>query len=121
MNGLFAYTLIGLIATALAPEMTEAVVPVWIWRAFVSILIVIVGYFLKKLLDDNKEINDKRDKKIEEQNEKISNLIKITTAHEVMYELWIDGLAGELQPDGGRRKSDRLAYIVKRLAEENQK
>lgn len=102
----------GLILSTLAPEIAEVLVPVWIWRAFVSILIVIVGYFLKKLLDESKEQNKNRDKKIED-------LVKLTAAHEVMYELWIDNLSDELHPEGGRRKTDKVAHIIQQLAERN--
>lgn len=121
MNGLFSYSLAGLAISTLAPEITEAVVPVWIWRAFVSILIIVVGYFLKKLLDDNKEINDKRDKKVEDLERRLADMTKLTAAHEVMFELWIENLADELQPETGRRKTDKLAFTIQRLLEEKKK
>jgi hypothetical protein len=90
-----------------------------LWRAFISLCIAIIGILLKRMLDEAKEENEKRDKHLIKHDTEVEKLIKITGAHEVMYEFWLDNLIDESPiPEGGRRKTDRLARILQKLSEE---
>lgn len=93
--------------------------PIWVWRAFVTACIGVIIWFVKRALDDAKEANTGRDKRITECDEKYARLLTITAAHEVMYELWLEELAsGGGHPEFGTRKTDQLHRIIQSLAGE---
>jgi hypothetical protein len=117
LNGLLASS-IGGISFLTILQSTDATdgIPLWLWRAFVSICIAIIGILLKRMLDEAKDENEKRDERLDNCDKKYTDLVKITAAHEVMYEYWIDTLAGDIHPDDGRRKTDKLDRVIQSIA-----
>ena len=96
--------------------------PIWLWRAVVTTCITIIIWFIKRALDAEKEANELRDKKISNCDEKYEGLVKITAAHEVMYQIWLEEIADkDPHPENGTRKSDRLHRIILQIAEANKK
>src|SRR3982751_4365997 len=95
-------------SVSLLIDSTADGLPVWVWRAFVTICLGIIVFFIKKALDDSKEANAARDRRITDCDEKYSKLLTITAAHEVMYQLWLEDLSGNVHPDFGTRKTDQL-------------
>lgn len=92
--------------------------PIWLWRGSVSILIGIIIWFIKRALDAEKEANDLRDKKLTLCDEKYTELVKVTAAHEVMYQIWLEELAdSDPHPIGGTRKTDMLHKLITHIAE----
>ena len=96
--------------------------PLWLWRGFVTGCIAIIIWFIKRSLDDEKEANELRDKKISNCDEKYTSLVKVTAAHEVMYQIWLEEIVDkDPHPENGTRKSDRLHRIITQIAEANSK
>jgi hypothetical protein len=91
-------------------------IPIWLWRAFVSLCLLIIAYFIKKGVADTDKNNDRRD-------EKIAKLLVITAAHEVMYQIWLEEITSgnPMHPEDGRRKTDRVYKILTQIAENNDK
>lgn len=95
----------------LADGNTSDDIPLWLWRAFVSLCILIIAWFLKRDIDAAKDANKSRDTKIEK-------LIVVTAAHEVMYELWLEEIAsGGGHFPHGTRKTDQLHRMITQIAE----
>lgn len=82
----------------------------WLFRTVLAVAVAIIAWFLKRMVDDSKIENDKRDAKLE-------SLLRVTTAHEVMYQFWLEELAGEIHPIDGQRKTDKLHKLIVSLAE----
>lgn len=96
--------------------------PLWLWRAFVTGCIGIIIWFIKRSLDAEKEANNLRDKKLTHCDENYTALVKITAAHEVMYQIWLEEIVdSDPHPQNGTRKSDRLHRIITQIAEANSK
>lgn len=91
--------------------------PIWLWRAFVTILIGVIVWFVKKGIEDEKKANELRDKKITRCDEKYETLVKLTASHEVMYQLWLEELANNPHPIEGTRKTDKIHRLISQIAE----
>lgn len=90
---------------------------IWVVRGFITLCIALITFFIKNMYDSYKEETKRRDEKLLNLQAKYENLIKITAAHEVMYELWLENLASEnLHPGDGERKTDQLHRIIERIA-----
>lgn len=82
----------------------------WIFRGFTTLCIAVIAYFLKGMIDDSKKANEKRD-------DKLDTLTKLTVAHEVMYQYWLETLTDNFHPEDGRRKTDKIYKVIQSLAE----
>jgi phosphate/sulfate permease len=86
---------------------------VWVFRSFIALAIAIIAYFLKGMIDDNKKEDDRRDKQLE-------FVVKLTTAHEVMYQIWLEDMVNSAHDlENGTRKTDKVHRLIQSLAETN--
>ena len=89
-----------------APGESETI---WIIRGFISLCLAIIAYIVKKMIDDYSKAMIARDAKI-------SDLTKVTAAHDVMYSIWLEQQIGDTEPEG-RRKTDQLRKFIGALSE----
>lgn len=96
--------------------------PIWVWRAFITALLGLLIWFAKNALDSAKAANVLRDKRISDCDEKYIVLLKMTAAHDVMYEIWLDDLVeSEHHPSNGKRKTDQIHRLITQIAEARNK
>lgn len=95
--------------------------PIWLWRAFVTVLIGLIIYLYKQTLDSAKLANVVRDTKITDCEEKYTKLLTLCAAHEVMYQVWLEEVTSgnDPHPLDGKRKTDMLHRIITQIAETN--
>lgn len=90
---------------------------IWAFRGFVGLCLAVIAYFLKRMVDDSRAADRERDRKIDALEVNYIEMIKVTAAHEVMYEFWLENLTNN-HPEDGTRKTDQLHRVIQRLAEE---
>lgn len=108
--GVTAFSLFGLGPSPNSVSFDVADILVWVFRSFIALVIAIIAYFLKGMIDDNKEDNKRRD-------DDLKLVVKLTGAHEVMYQIWLEDMVNNTHPESGTRKSDKLHRFVQSLAE----
>lgn len=108
ITGVSAFSFIGFTPTTIGVDISDILI--WTFRTIGIAFIGIITYFLKGLIDDNKESNKRRD-------DKLDLLIKLTAAHEVMYRIWLDEMAEDSHPETGNRRSDKLYRLIQSVAE----
>lgn len=94
---------------------------IWAFRGFVALCLGIIAYFLKKMVDDSKAADKQRDTDIRDLQKSYTEIVKLTAAHEVMYEFWLENITNNAHPEEGTRKTDQLHRVIQRLAEEKQR
>lgn len=114
-SGIATFSLFGIGPTTIGFDLND--LAVWIFRSFVGLSIAVIAYFLKGMIDDNKEEDKKRDKRLEDCDDNYKDLIKVTAAHEVMYQIWLEDLANYTHPVEGNRKTDKIHRLIQSLAE----
>lgn len=89
----------------------------WAFRGFISLTIAIIAYFLKKMYDDYQKEKEAKERRIAQLEGKYEAILRVTAAHEVMYEYWLESLVDNPHPEYGHRKTDKLHDVIKKLAE----